>query len=344
MIKVGILGASGFTGAELLRLLASHPDVEVTVVSRREGGQKMDELFPSLGGLFDLELISHAPERMASECDVAFCCMPHKAAMDMVPALLGGDAKVVDLSADFRFRDVKIYEEWYTAHAAADLLSETVYGLPELYRESIEGARLVATPGCYPTGAILAAAPLFKNDMVDTGTLIVDSKSGVSGAGAKPTDVTHYIEVNECMRAYGVASHRHTPEMEEHLSNIAGRGVKVLFTPHLTPMERGILTTTYAKLRKDVSTAELLDVYRDFYRGEHFIRIRPEGDLPRTKRVRGSNFVDIGAVADPRTGMVVAVSAIDNLTKGASGAAVQCMNIMMGLEETAGVDMAPLYP
>lgn len=344
MIKVGILGASGYTGAELLRMLALHPGIKITAVSRQEGGQSVSDQFPSLAGFFDLELISHDPGKMGAACDVTFCCMPHKASMEMVPTLLDGGAKVIDLSADFRFNDAALYEQWYTKHTAPQLLKEAVFGLPELYRDRIKKARLVATPGCYPTGAILALAPLVKEKIIDLETIIVDSKSGVSGAGAKATETTHYIEANEGIRAYGVGSHRHTPEIEDHLSRLAGKPIRVSFTPHLTPMDRGMLTTAYAKLLVEKKTSELIELYRDFYKGEHFVRVMKEGMLPRTKWVRGSNFTDIGIVADSRTGRVVSISAIDNLVKGASGGAIQSMNIMMGIDEKAGLSQAPLFP
>lgn len=344
MVKVGIAGASGYTGAELLRLLASHSGVEVHMVSRQEGGEVLEQLFPSLAGYFDLELISHDPRKMGSACDVVFCCMPHKASMSVIPEILDGGAQVVDLSADFRFRNIKTYEKWYTAHSAPDLNKEAVYGLPEFYREKIKPARLVGNPGCYPTGAILALAPLVKKRLAAPDSLIIDSKSGVSGAGAKPSETSHYVEVNESIRAYGVGSHRHTPEIEEQISALAGEDVKVSFTPHLTPMERGILTTCYAALTKKMETPELLSVYGDFYKNEKFVRVLPEGTLPRTKWVRGSNYADIGVVSDPRTGRAVIVSAIDNLVKGAAGQAVQNMNIMTALPEDAGLEAAPVYP
>jgi len=344
MLKIGIAGASGYTGAELLRLLASHPEVKVHMASRQKGGETVEELFPSLTGHFDLELISHDPGRMGSACDVVFCCMPHKASMGIIPGILDGGAKVVDLSADFRFKNIETYEKWYTAHSAPELNKEAVYGLPELYREKIEPARLVGNPGCYPTGAVLALAPLVGKKLAAPDTLIIDSKSGVSGAGAKPTETTHHVEVNESIRAYGVGKHRHTPEIEEQISALAGEDVKVSFTPHLTPMERGILTTCYATLKKQVDTAELLEIYREFYKDEKFVRILPEGVLPRTKWVRGSNYADIGGVSDSRTGRAVVISAIDNLVKGAAGQAVQNMNIIMGLPEDTGIGSPPLYP
>jgi len=344
MIKAGIMGASGYTGAELLRLLATHPDVKITAASRQQGGENLSDIFPALRGRWNLVLTSHDPKAMGAKCDVVFCCLPHKASMEMVPTLLKGGAKVIDLSADFRFNDAALYEEWYTKHIAPALLKKAVYGLPEFYRARIKKARLVAVPGCYPTGAILALAPLVKKGLIDTDSIIVDSKSGVSGAGAKPTETTHYVEVNDGIKAYGVASHRHTPEIEDHLSRLAKKPIKVSFTPHLTPMDRGILTTAYAKLLKKMSTSKLLDIYRKFYQDEPFVRIFPEGELPRTKWVRGSNFTDIGLVSDSRTGRVVIVSAIDNLTKGASGGAVQCMNVMMGLPEDAGLGAPPLCP
>lgn len=344
MVRVGIVGAAGFTGAELLRLLAEHPEAQVCALSELEGGKSISKIFPSLKKIFDVEVMGPDPASVAKKCDVIFCGLPHKASMGVIPTYLKYGVKVVDLSADFRFRDLKIYEKWYVKHTAPELLKEAVYGLPELYRDKIRKARLIGNPGCYPTGAVLACAPLVAKKLVDFRSIIVDSKSGVSGAGRGASEVTHFIEVNEGIRAYGVATHRHTPEIEDQLSRIAKRKITVSFTPHLVPMERGILTVVYSKLIKKMSTKALLEIYSEFYNGEKFIRIHDEGILPRTHWVKGSNYVDIGVVSDARTGRVVAISAIDNLVKGASGQAIQNMNLIMGLPEEMGLTAPALYP
>lgn len=344
MVRVGIVGAAGFTGAELLRLLAEHPAVEVCALSELEGGKAISKIFPSLKTIFDCEVMGPDPVAVARKCDVIFCGLPHKASMGVIPTYLKLGAKVVDLSADFRFKDRKIYEKWYAEHTAPELLKSAVYGLPELYRDKIRKARLIGNPGCYPTGAILACAPLIAKRLVDFTSIIVDSKSGVSGAGRGASEITHFIEVNEGIRAYGVATHRHTPEIEDQLSRLARRKITVSFTPHLVPMDRGILTVVYANLTKNVSTKSLLEIYSEFYKGERFIRVHDEGVLPRTHWVKGSNYVDIGVVSDARTRRVVAISAIDNLVKGASGQAIQNMNLIMGLAEEMGLTAPALYP
>lgn len=344
MVKIGIVGAAGYTGAELLRLLAGHPEAKVTALSELEGGKPISSIFPSLRQIFDAELMGPDPSAIADRCEVIFCGLPHKASMGVVPEYLKRGVKVVDLSADFRFKSRELYEKWYVSHTAPKLLEEAVYGLPELYRAEIKKARLIGNPGCYPTGAILALAPLVKEGLVDTETIIVDSKSGMSGAGRGATETTHFVEANEGIRAYGVATHRHTPEIEDQLSRLAGRPITISFTPHIVPMDRGILSVGYAMLLKFRPTKELVELYKSFYKGERFIRVHPEGSLPRTNWVKGSNYVDIGLVSDDRTGRVVAVSAIDNLAKGASGQAIQNMNLIMGLPEEMGLTAPALYP
>jgi len=264
--------------------------------------------------------------------------------MEVVPTFLKLGKKVVDLSADYRFRDPSVYEKWYEPHMNPDVLAKSVYGLPEIRRGEIAGADLVGNPGCYPTSVILGLAPLLRNGMIDPSTIIADSKSAVSGAGRGAKVDTLFCEVNEGFKAYGVAAHRHTPEIEQELSLLAGEGVTISFTPHLVPMDRGILSTIYAGLSVDSSTSELLALYRDFYKNEGFVRILPEGAYPSTLYVRGSNFCDIGLTLDRRTGRVIVISAIDNLVKGASGQAVQNMNIMNGFPENLGLDALPLFP
>lgn len=345
MLKVAVVGASGYTGVELLRLLAGHPKVTVTcVTSERSAGRTVADIFPSVRVRYEQVLESLDPARVASKSDFIFTALPHKAAMEVVPTFLELGKKVVDLSADYRFNDPKVYAAWYEQHMNDHLLEHAVYGLPELRRKRIAEANLVGNPGCYPTSIILALAPLLRGGFIDPATIIADSKSAVSGAGRSAKVDTLFCEVNEGFKAYGVASHRHTPEIEQELSLLANEDVTITFTPHLVPMDRGILSTVYGTLRKDVSTGDLLAYYSDFYRSEPFVRILPEGSYPSTLYVRGSNFCDIGMCVDRRTGRVILVSAIDNLVKGASGQAVQNMNIMNGFAETLGIDALPLFP
>ncbi|MFA5027472.1 MAG: N-acetyl-gamma-glutamyl-phosphate reductase [Candidatus Methylomirabilota bacterium] len=344
--RVAIAGASGYTGAELLRLLSSHPAVRVVALTAdSHANQPIDKIFPSLTGFVDLTCLPLDPARLAAEAEFVFLALPHKASMAAGADLVARGVRVLDLSADYRLKDPAAYPRWYgMEHTQTALLAEAVYGLPELHGEAIASARLVAVPGCYPTSAILGLAPMLERGLVDPATIVVDSISGVSGAGRKPDLPLHFAEVNESLKAYGVAKHRHTPEIEQEYSRLAGREVIVTFTPHLAPLTRGILTTVTASLTRDQSTAALLEVYREFYQGKRFVRVLPEGRLPETKQVLHSNLIDIGLVADPRTGRVVVVSAIDNLVKGASGQAVQCFNRMAGLDERAGLWIPGLYP
>ena len=346
MLKVAIVGASGYTGVELLRLLHCHPEVAITcVTSEQSAGKAISEVFPTLRSRYNLVLENLEPVRIADRADFIFTALPHKAAMEVVPTFLKLGKRVVDLSADYRLRDAKEYEAWYEPHMNPALLEQSVYGLPELRREKIAGADLVANPGCYPTSVILGLAPLLKKKLIDPATIIVDSKSGVSGAGRSAKVDNLYCEVNEGFKAYGVGgAHRHIPEIEQELSLLAGKQLKITFTPHLTPMDRGILSTIYATPTGAVSSAELLELYRAHYKGEAFVRILPEGSFPSTSHVRGSYFCDIGLAVDNRTGRVVVVSAIDNLIKGASGQAVQNMNIMNGFPENLGLESLALFP
>lgn len=345
MHKVAVVGASGYTGVELLRLLAGHPQVTVTcVTSRQQAGQSLGEVFPSLAGIYDLTFEAVEPAALADRAELVFLAVPHQAAMGMVPELLAAGCRVIDLSADYRLRDAAVYAEWYEPHQTPELLSEAVYGLPELYRERVRGARLVANPGCYPTSVALALTPLLRKKLIDPATIIVDSKSGTSGAGRAAKVDTLYCEVNEGFKAYGLPRHRHTPEIEQTLSDAAGRPVTISFTPHLVPANRGILSTCYASLAGVSSLSELLDIYRQAYAGETFVRVLPEGRLPNISQVRGSNFCDIGLAVDPRTRRVIAVSAIDNLVKGAAGQALQNMNLMFGLNESEGLRGAAVFP
>ncbi len=345
MPNVAVIGASGYTGVELLRLLAGHPEVSVAcVTSRQQAGQPLAKVFPSLAGIYDLIFEALEPAELAGRADVVFTAVPHQAAMGMVPELLAAGCKVIDLSADYRLHDAAVYAEWYEPHQTPELLADAVYGLPELYRERIRATRLVANPGCYPTSAALALAPLLRQRLVDPATLIIDSKSGTSGAGRAAKVDTLYCEVNEGFKAYGLPRHRHTPEIEQTLSDLAGRPVTISFTPHLLPVNRGILSTCYASLTSDKSAAQLLALYREQYAGEPFIRVLPEGQLPNINQVRGSNFCDIGLAVDSRTRRVIALAAIDNLVKGAAGQALQNMNLLLGLQETQGLRGASPFP
>jgi N-acetyl-gamma-glutamyl-phosphate reductase len=345
MLKVAIYGASGYTGQELLRLLLRHPEAEITALtSRRYSGIPVAEIYPLFVGLTDLVYADASPKDVAGPADVVFLALPHGISMKVAPAFLAEGKKVIDLSADFRLRDVGTYEKWYEKHVVPDIVKSSVYGLPELYRDSIAAATLVANPGCYPTGAILGLAPLLKARLIDDTSIIVDAKSGVSGAGREPQIGTLFCEVDEGFKAYKVGQHRHTPEMEQELSVLAGHEIRVSFTPHLLPLSRGILSTIYATLQSDVTAAELTDIYRVFYKSCPFVRIYREGTFPNISSVRGSNYCDIGLTVDRRTKRVIIVSAIDNLIKGASGQAIQNMNLMCGLNENTGLDMVALFP
>jgi N-acetyl-gamma-glutamyl-phosphate reductase len=345
MIKVGIYGGSGYTGQELLRLLIGHPDAEVVAItSRKFKGIPVSEVYPVFAGATDLQFVESSPQELVSSCDVIFLALPHGEAMAVAPVFVEAGLKVIDLSADFRLKDVSVYESWYVKHTAPDLLEGAVYGLPELYRDAVKGATLVANPGCYPTGIILGIAPLLKDGCIDPSSIIADSKSGVSGAGRELQFGSLFCEANEGFKAYKVGSHRHTPEIEQELSLIAKRNLVVSFTPHLVPVNRGILSTIYADLNGKISESEIINIYKSFYAGEKFVRICPAGTLPNISSVRGSNFCDIGCVVDGRTERVVIVSAIDNLVKGASGQAVQNMNIMCGLSEDTGLEQISLFP
>ncbi len=345
MIRTAVVGGSGYTGVELLRILSGHPEFEVTTISSRQhAGRPVGEVFPSLRAISDLVFREPDPEAILNEAEAVFTALPHRTAMEMIPRLMGENVRIVDLSADFRFNDAGVYEAWYQTHSAPDLLRTSVYGLPELHFSAIQKASLVGNPGCYPTSIILGIAPLLKGGWIDPATVIADSKSGVSGAGRGASLTVHYCEVNDSIKAYNVGTHRHTPEIEQELSLLAGAPVTISFTPHLTPMTRGILSTVYANLTRPAKTEDLLAVYNDFYGGKPFVRVYPKGSLPATAFVRGTNYADIGITVDPRTDRVVVTAAIDNLVKGASGQAVQNMNIMFGFDETTGLKIAPLFP
>lgn len=346
MLKVAVVGASGYTGVELIRILHNHPEVAVTTVtSEQSAGKRISQVFPSLRDRYDIQLEALDPEKIAAKADVVFTALPHKAAMAVVPTFLDKGCKVIDLSADYRLHDAAEYAAWYDTHLNPELLIHAVYGLPELRREEIAGADLVANPGCYPTSIILALMPLLKEGLIDTTSIIADSKSGTSGAGRGAKVDALYCEVNEGFKAYGVGGvHRHIPEIEQELSLLAGTGTVITFTPHLVPMDRGILSTVYAMPKGNVTSAQLHEIYEEHYDGEAFVRVLPDGKFPSTAFVRGSNFCDIGLTVDKRTGRIIIVSAIDNLVKGASGQAVQNMNIVCDFPEIMGLELIPLFP
>ncbi len=349
MLKVAVAGASGYMGAELLRLLSVHSKVRVTAVtSERLSGERLDRVFPHLRGLSELVFQELDAQRLAQEADVVFLALPHMESQQVVPVLRGHGRKVVDLSADYRLKDAALYTTWYNApHVDPAGLGEAVYGLPELHRKAVAGASLVASPGCYATGAILAIAPLLKSGRGRPDGIVIDGKSGVTGSGAqgrKADPMFLYTEANENVQAYGIATHRHTPEIEQELSALAGRPVVVAFTPHLVPLNRGLFTTASVPLAGVASTAQLVELYKEFYTGEPFVRVLDQGQRPATRAVVGSNFCDVAVVADPRTSRAVCVSAVDNLGKGGSANGVQSLNIMMGWDERAGLEAPPVYP
>ncbi|MCJ7664767.1 MAG: N-acetyl-gamma-glutamyl-phosphate reductase [Desulfobacterales bacterium] len=345
MVKIGIIGASGYTGQELVRVLARHPKTEIAyATSERFAGAAIADIFPSLKGLIDLRLSELSVQRVVRESDFIFTALPHGTSMDVVEECIKGGKKVVDLSADFRLKDPELYERWYGKHSCPDLLQEAIYGLPELYRDEIKRGQLVANPGCYPTGAILALAPLLEEGMISPSGIVVDAKSGVSGAGRNPSMTNLFGEVAEGLKAYAVAKHRHAPEMEQELSSRAGKEVHILFVPHLIPINRGLLSTMYARTNGELSTEQAYGVYQRRYGKEPFVRLCSPGAFPSTMEVRGSNYCDLGVMVDHRSGQLIVISAIDNLVKGASGQAVQNMNVMCGFPETMGLEQIPLAP
>ena len=343
-IRVGILGASGYTGAELIRLLAQHPSARPTLLTGdRAAGKPLGDVFPHLAYL-DLPVLTKVEDADYSLCDLVFCALPHGTTQEVIAAL-PKHLKVVDLSADFRLHDVDTYAEWYGhAHLAPELQKEAVYGITELARDAVAKARLVANPGCYPTAAQLPLVPLVEADLIDADDIVIDAKSGVSGAGRAAKEGSLFTEVTEGIHAYGVASHRHAPEIEQGLTQAAGRPIIVNFTPHLMPMSRGILSTAYVRLANGATAAYLRETMAKRYEGEPFVRVLPLGQVPSTRHVRGSNFTLIGVVADRLKGRAIIVSVIDNLVKGASGQAVQNMNVMAGLPETTALTQPPMFP
>lgn len=347
MIKVGIVGGTGYTGVELIRLLSQHPQAQLTLLtSRSEAGRRVDEMFPSLRGVSDL-VFSDLDEKQLANCDVVFFATPHGVAMKHAKFLTEHNTKVIDLAADFRLKDIATFEKWYKLpHACPDILANSVYGLSELNREQIANAQVIGNPGCYPTTVELGLAPLIKNNLLENNaSIIIDAKSGVSGAGRKAELGTLYSEVADSLKAYGVAGHRHHPEIVETLTNISNHSINfdnLIFVPHLVPMIRGMLSTIYVDLNEQGKHTDIQQLYEDFYQHEYFIDVMPKGSSPETRSVRGSNRLRIAL--NTQGDKLIILVAQDNLVKGAAGQAVQNMNIMFGLDETMGLTMVPVVP
>ncbi len=345
MIKAGIIGATGYAGSELVRILTNHPNAEITTITsqsyKSQNYGDIYENFRHIEKICEEENI----EDMAENLDVIFLALPHGVASKKVNEKILEKTKIIDLGADFRLQNINVYESWYkTKHEAKNILPEAVYGLCEINREKIKGKRIIANPGCYTTCSILSLYPLVKEKMIDINTIIIDAKSGVTGAGRGLSLGTHYDEVNESTKAYKIASHRHTPEIEEQLSYAANEKIILSFTPHLIPMNRGILVTCYASLNNNYNYSDIKSAYKKYYENEYFIRLTKEGVFPETKWVKGSNFCDIGFTIDKRTNRVIITGAIDNLYKGAAGQAVQNMNILFGLDEKEGLSQPAAFP
>lgn len=345
-VKVAIIGASGYTGVELMRILAGHPQVELTAVtSRQHVGVPVAELFPSLREIVELKFIDNQVEKIAALADLVFTALPHKAAIEVVAELCRAGKRVVDLSADYRFSDRSLYESWYQPHTQPELLNEAVYGLPELFRTAIPEARIVGNPGCYPTSVILPLAPILPLDLIERqATIVIDAKSGTSGAGRSLNLGSLYCEVNENFKPYKAGNHRHQPEMVEQLERASGMAPQLLFVPHLLPVNRGILSSIYLPLSRDVTALEIEKALAQAYADETFVRLLPAGELPTLNAVRGSNYCDIGYVLALDKRSLILFSAIDNLVKGAAGQAVQNMNLMLGFPEPTGLKTVSLLP
>lgn len=346
MIKVGIIGATGYAGSELVRILLGHKDVEIKWYgSRSYIDKKYASIYQNFFQLIDANCMDDNMEVLADQVDVIFTATPQGLCASLVNEEILSKVKIIDLSADFRIKDVKVYEEWYKLeHKSPQFIEEAVYGLCEINREDVKKARLVANPGCYTTCSILTCYPLVKEGIIDPNTIIVDAKSGTSGAGRGAKVDNLFCEVNENMKAYGVATHRHTPEIEEQLGYACGEKITINFTPHLVPMNRGILATAYASLKKDVTYEEIKAIYDKYYADEKFVRVLKKDVCPQTKWVEGSNYVDVNFKIDPRTNRIIMMGAIDNLVKGAAGQAVQNMNLMFGLKESEGLELVPMFP
>jgi N-acetyl-gamma-glutamyl-phosphate reductase len=344
MLRVGIIGATGYAGAELVRILSGHPGVELTVLtSRQYAGVAFDAIYPAMNGVVNRVCEETHIEKICERTDVLFMALPHRLPMSMAPAFIEQGKKVIDLSADFRFKNAAAYEAAYEPHVAKALLDEAVYGLSEIFPAEIAKARLIGNPGCYPTSVLLPLAPLISERLVDPLSIVADAKSGVSGAGRGASLTTHICEVHESFKAYKVAEHRHNPEIDEVLGRLHGEPVAVTFVPHLVPMIRGMLTTIYATLTPTASLSQVRQCLETAYAPHPFVRLTPEDRLPDTRNVRGTNFCDIAVRQDPRNGRLILISAIDNLVKGAAGQAVQNMNLMEGFDQKDGLMQTP-YP
>lgn len=346
MIKAGIIGSTGYAGGELARLLLQRDDVEILWYgSRSYVGQKYASVYPNLFKIVDESCQDDAIEELAEQVDVVFTATPQGLCASLINEEILSKVKVIDLSADFRIKNQAVYEKWYKLeHKSPQFLGEAVYGLPEANREKVKTARLIANPGCFPTCSFLSVYPMVKEGLIDPNTLIIDAKSGTSGAGRGAKTDNLYCEVNESIKAYGVGTHRHTPEIEEQLSYAAGQPVTISFTPHLVPMNRGILVTAYASLNGRVTEEEARAAYEKYYKDEYFVRLLEPGAVPQTRWVEGSNFADVNFKIDPRTNRIVMMGAIDNMVKGAAGQAIQNMNLMFGLPEQAGLKQLPMFP
>ena len=346
MIKAGIIGSTGYAGGELARLLLQRDDIEIKWYgSRSYIDQKYASIYRNMFRIVDDACMDDNMKELAEQVDVVFTATPQGLCASLMDEDVLSKVKVIDLSADFRIKDVSVYEKWYKlTHASPQFIGEAVYGLPEINREKVKRARLIANPGCFPTCSFLSTYPLVKEGLIDPNTIIIDAKSGTSGAGRGSKVDSLYCEVNENIKAYGVASHRHTPEIEEQLSCAAGKPVTISFTPHLVPMNRGILVTAYASLTKKVSYEEVKAVYDKYYRDEYFVRVLEKDVVPQTRWVEGSNFADVNFKIDTRTNRVVMMGAIDNMVKGAAGQAIQNMNLMFGLPENTGLKQIPIFP
>lgn len=345
MIKAGIMGSTGYAGAVLTQLLINHPNVEIIfLASHSYANNTFDSIYSNLKGITKQICIGDDDvELNLNKIDILFMALPSGATFSITKKAIDLGVKVIDLGADYRLKSKEVYEQWYKIkHGCTNLLSKAVYGLPELYKNDIKASNLIANPGCYPTASSLALIPLLKYDLIEKSSIIIDAKSGVTGAGRKASTNNLYVECNESIKAYGVASHRHTPEIEQTLSNVANEEINLIFTPHLVPMNRGILATCYANLSSKVNIEDVYKIYRNFYKDKPFIRIID--DLPETRWVKGSNYCDIAIRIDERTNKIIVLSAIDNLMKGAASQAVQNMNIMYNLDETTGINMIPMFP
>ena len=340
MVDVAVIGAAGYAGIEAVRLVLGHPRLQLTMAtSAADEGKLVASVYPALVGATDLAFSAPDAEAIASAARVALLAVPHTAAMALVPALLERGVTVIDMSADYRLRDASVYEAWYgTPHTSPQLLSEAVFGLPELSRNGLAGARLVACPGCYPTATVLAALPALQSGPAVGTRIVVDAKSGVSGAGRSATAGTHFVTVNEALAPYKVGNHRHTPEMEQALTAAAGRDLSVIFAPHLVPMTRGLLSTVYIDVEDNFCTSDAVELYKGRYHKEPFVHVHEAGTMPSTAEVRGTNRASVGVSVDERTNTLVAACAIDNLGKGAAGQAVQCLNAVLGYPETEGFE------